>query len=109
MGAAAYLYWRRQAELVEWEWYVPWALSIGANVLALVALSAEAYNFFRNLEHVNSLASHEARNGLLLTLTVVWGTYATGLLAVGFWRRMQLAHIAGMALHRIRHTQAAGV
>ena len=98
MGAAAYLYWRRQAELVEWEWYVPWALSIGANVLALVALSAEAYNFFRNLEHVNSLASHEARNGLLLTLTVVWGTYATGLLAVGFWRRMQLAHIAGMAL-----------
>ena len=98
MGAAAYLYWRRQAELVEWEWYVPWALSIGANVLALVALSAEAYNFFRNLEHVNSLASHEARNGLLLTLTAVWGTYATGLLAVGFWRRMQLAHIAGMAL-----------
>ena len=35
---------------------------------------------------------------MLLTLTVVWGTYATGLLAVGFWRRMQLAHIAGMAL-----------
>ena len=98
MGVAAFLYWRRQAELFEWEWYAPWALSVGANVLALVALSAEAYNFFSNLEHVNSLASHEARNGLLLTLTVVWGTYATGLLAVGFWRRMQLAHIAGMAL-----------
>ena len=98
MAVAAFLYWRRQSEIEKWEWFMPWALSIGANILALGTLSYEAFNIFRDLEHNHGLATHEAANGILLSYTSIWATYGTGLLGVALWRGMHLARLAGMGL-----------
>ena len=98
VAVAAFLYWRRQSEVEEWEWFMPWALSIGANVLVIGTLSYEAFNIFRDLDHNHGMASHEAGNGLLLSYTAIWATYGTGLLGVALWRGMGLARLAGMGL-----------
>jgi uncharacterized membrane protein len=60
----------------------------------LLLLSAEAYSYCA--ETIDP--PERARWVGLMSISVVWGVYATALLAVGFWRRFRALRVAGLAL-----------
>jgi len=75
-------------------------LIVAANVLALVALSAEAVGYFE-ARSVTGAAAAELRDLSLakqLSLSVVWALYGAGLLLVGRVRRSRLLRLMALAL-----------
>jgi uncharacterized membrane protein len=83
----------------EGESVVP-VLVVGANVLALVALSAEAVGFFEARGASGADAARLRDLGLAkqLSLSVVWALYGAGLLLAGSARRARLLRLLGLAL-----------
>lgn len=76
------------------------ALVVVANVLALVALSAEAVGFFEARGTGGADAERLRDLGLAkqLSLSVVWALYGAGLLLAGSARRARLLRLLGLAL-----------
>jgi uncharacterized membrane protein len=77
------------------------ALVVAANVLMIVALSAEAYGYFESRRAL--AAADEARLRDLelakqLSLSVVWALYGAGLLIVGRVRRSRPLRLMALAL-----------
>ena len=101
-AAAVRLYARGGDEsLSEGERSVVPALVVVANVLALVALSAEAVGYFESSR--GALAADAARLRDLelakrLSLSVVWALYGAGLLAAGRVWRSRLLRLMALAL-----------
>lgn len=75
-------------------------LIVGANVLALVALSAEAVGFFeaRAVAGADAAGLREVALSKQLSLSVVWALYGAGLLLAGRARRARLLRLLGLAL-----------
>ncbi|HEX8685143.1 MAG TPA: DUF2339 domain-containing protein, partial [Pyrinomonadaceae bacterium] len=75
-------------------------LIVGANVLALVALSAEAVGFFgaRAAAGADAAGLRDVALARQLSLSVVWALYGAGLLAAGYARRARLLRLLGLAL-----------
>jgi uncharacterized membrane protein len=75
-------------------------LVVGANVLALVALSAEAVGFFeaRGTGGADEAALRDLSLAKQLSLSVVWALYGAGLLLAGSARRARLLRLLGLAL-----------
>jgi uncharacterized membrane protein len=99
-GFAARLY-ARSDKLREGERAVVPALVVAANVLAVVALSAEAFGYFDS--KLAAAAGDAARVRDLelakqLSLSVVWALYGGGLLLAGRVRRAQLLRVMALAL-----------
>jgi uncharacterized membrane protein len=76
------------------------ALVVVANVLALVALSAEAVGYFESRRVLDADAAVQRDVGLAkqLSLSVVWALYGAGLLLVGRVRRSRLLRLMALAL-----------
>jgi uncharacterized membrane protein len=76
------------------------ALIVGANVLALVALSAEAVGFFeaRGAGGADEASLRDLGLAKQLSLSVVWALYGAGLLLAGSARRARLLRLLGLAL-----------
>lgn len=86
--------------------------TVAANVFAIVALSAQAAGYYdaktaAELDHAGAMAlwsndfTVRLRNLSLakqLSLSVVWGLYASGLLIAGRLRRLLLLRVMGLAL-----------
>jgi hypothetical protein len=69
--------------------------ALAAGLVALLALlSAEAYSFCRDVI-VEPVAGVRAGQ---MSITVVWGVFAAGLLVAGFWRRWRPLRLAGLGL-----------
>ncbi|MBI4339187.1 MAG: DUF2339 domain-containing protein, partial [Chloroflexi bacterium] len=100
--AAGYLYHRWRGVVQEWEGQMGLFLLGVANLLTLWILSAEAIRYFdaRALAALPSprRAYLDAENGKLLALTVLWGVYALGLLALAQARGSRYLRWAGLAL-----------
>lgn len=79
---------------------VPPVLIVVANVLALVALSAEAVGFFeaRRVAGADAAVLREVALSKQLSLSVVWALYGAGLLLAGRARRARLLRLLGLAL-----------
>jgi uncharacterized membrane protein len=75
-------------------------LIVAANVLALVALSAEAVGFFeaRAVADADAAGRREVALSKQLSLSVVWALYGAGLLLAGRARRARLLRLLGLAL-----------
>ncbi|HEX8282402.1 MAG TPA: DUF2339 domain-containing protein [Pyrinomonadaceae bacterium] len=75
-------------------------LIVGANVLALVALSAEAVGFFeaRAAAGADAAGLRDTALAKQLSLSVVWALYGAGLLLAGYVRRARLLRLLGLAL-----------
>ena len=75
-------------------------LIVAANVLALVALSAEAVGYFeaRTLADAGYEALRDLMLAKQLSLSVVWALYGAGLLVAGYARRSRLLRLLGLAL-----------
>ncbi|HEY0169810.1 MAG TPA: DUF2339 domain-containing protein [Pyrinomonadaceae bacterium] len=75
-------------------------LIVAANVLALVALSAEAVGFFeaRAVAGADAAGLREVALSKQLSLSVVWALYGAGLLLAGRARRARLLRLLGLAL-----------
>ena len=75
-------------------------LIVAANVLTLVALSAEAVGFFesRTLAGDDQTRLRDLGLAKQLSLSVVWALYGAGLLLVGGARRARLPRLLGLAL-----------
>ena len=68
---------------------------IGIGIAGLfLLLSVETYAYFIDAIADRSRAGWVA----LMALSIVWGLYATALLAVGFWRRVRWVRFTGLAL-----------
>ena len=84
--------------------------TVAANLLAIVALSAQAAGYYEakiaeEFSRAGGLVSNEFEERLQnlalakqLSLSVVWGLYASGLLVVGQLRRLLLLRVMGLAL-----------
>ena len=84
--------------------------TVAANLLAIVALSAQAAGYYEakiaeEFSRAGGLVSNEFEERLQnlalakqLSLSVVWGLYASGLLIVGQLRRLVLLRVMGLAL-----------
>ena len=100
LNVAGVFYWAwtcfRLAEADPWRpLWKPLAWAAGA--LLLIVLSVESYTF---CEHA---AGDSARSGWMaqMALSLVWGLYALGLLALGFWKRLAPARYVALALFGI--------
>jgi uncharacterized membrane protein len=60
----------------------------------LLLLSAEAYSYCADTID-NYTSAYRAGQ---MSVTVIWGVYAAGLLAIGFWRRVRALRLAGLGL-----------
>ncbi|HWS88851.1 MAG TPA: DUF2339 domain-containing protein [Pyrinomonadaceae bacterium] len=99
-AAAVRLYARAGAGVTDEERSVVPALVVVANVLALVALSAEAVGYFesRRVPGAEAAAQREVELAKQLSLSVVWALYGAGLLLVGRVRRSRLLRLMALAL-----------
>ena len=86
-------------------------LIVAANVLAIVALSAQAAGYYEAkiaeelrrsvvMSESDSFAERLLDLGLAkqLSLSVVWGLYASGMLIAGQKRRLRMLRLMGLAL-----------
>lgn len=76
-------------------------LVAGANLLALVALSAEALGYYASQMGVKGMTSETLgvlRLGQQLSLSVVWAIYGGGMLTVGIARRSRLLRVMALLL-----------
>ena len=99
-GAAARFYARDGGRAEEGPAALP-ALIVGANLLALVALSAEAFGYFEARRPAVPETDESLRDvGLAkqLSLSVIWAVYGAGLLLTGRARRARLLRLMGLAL-----------
>ena len=99
---AAYLVYRQRHTLVPGERVLFPTLVAVANVVALWMLTDDLIRFFDGRELV--LGTNQS-DGLLLSLTALWATYAAGLLAVALWKRVRLVRLAGVALLAVTATK----
>jgi len=100
---AAFLYRRQRNRLKEWEVNVALLLVGVANVFTLWVLSAEVISYFdsRALASIRPgvpLGRQDADNGILLSLSVLWATYAVGLMAVALGRHSRILRWLGLGL-----------
>lgn len=101
LGLVIYLYGRAGEEVSEQERGAVPALVVGANVLAIVALSAEASGHYQAAMRQTGLAESALRDLRLsrgLSLSVVWAVYGGALLAYGHLRGRRLQRLMGLAL-----------
>ena len=100
---AAFLYRRQRNRLKEWEVNVALLLVGVANVFTLWVLSAEVISYFdsRALASIRPgvpLGRQDADNGILLSLSVLWATYAVGLMAVALGTHSRILRWLGLGL-----------
>ncbi|HLJ29863.1 MAG TPA: DUF2339 domain-containing protein [Candidatus Angelobacter sp.] len=83
--------------------YVEWA-GIGLNLLALIALTGEAYHYFnRQQSHLNPFTGYSgsyrqldlARN---FSYSAIWLVYGVGLMVFGFWKKTAFVRWQALAL-----------
>jgi uncharacterized membrane protein len=99
-GFAARLY-ARSGKIGEGERAVVPALVVAANLLAVVALSAEAFGYFDSKLAADAGDAARVRDLELakqLSLSVVWALYGGGLLMAGRVRRSQPLRVMALAL-----------
>jgi uncharacterized membrane protein len=98
--AVAVRLYARGENLSDEEYAVVPALVVIANILALVALSAEAVGYFESHRDLGADAGIQRDVGLAkqLSLSVVWALYGAGLLLVGRVRRSRLLRLMALAL-----------
>jgi hypothetical protein len=74
--------------------YLSKGILAAAGLFPLALLSVEAYSYC-----LDTIASRrKARWTAQMALSVVWGVYAVGILAIGFWRRVREVRIAALCL-----------
>ena len=100
---AAFLYRRQRNGLKEWEVNVALLLVGVANVFTLWVLSAEVISYFdsRALASIRPgvpLGRQDADNGIFLSLSVLWATYAVGLMAVALGTHSRILRWLGLGL-----------
>lgn len=95
---AARLY-AREPKLGEERSVVP-VLIVVANVLALVALSAEAAGYFDSgaAGGADAARTHDLKLAKQLSLSVIWAVYGAGLLTAGSVWRVRLLRLMGLLL-----------
>ncbi len=70
-------------------------IGISAGMAGLLALlSAEAYRYCHDTIEDYTSACRAGQ----MSVTVIWGVYAAGLLVIGFWRRLRVLRLAGLGL-----------
>jgi len=70
-------------------------LGLSAGMVGLLSLlSSEAYSYCTDTIS-NYTSAYRAGQ---MSVTVIWGVYAAGLLAIGFWRRLRVLRLAGLGL-----------
>ncbi|HXM97233.1 MAG TPA: DUF2339 domain-containing protein [Candidatus Dormibacteraeota bacterium] len=77
------------------------AAAVGANLLALIALTWEASDFFNRQLSPNGYGSvlyHEISVARGFTYSAIWLIYGAGLMAFGFWERSALARWQALLL-----------
>ncbi|MEX2430396.1 MAG: DUF2339 domain-containing protein [Dehalococcoidia bacterium] len=88
----AYLYHSQEGTKDEWERQLTLVLGMTAAALTLAAFSAEAIAYF------DSTRQPETEQAKQLALTLLWGSYAAGLIAVGILWRITAVRLAGAGL-----------
>jgi len=73
---------------------------VAANLLAVIALSAEAYGYFaKQKDSVEAIYnSHTIRLAQQLSLSLVWIVYGGAMLIVGISRRRRLLRLMALGL-----------
>ena len=97
---AGVVYWRNRHLSETWEHATVPVLLIVANLLTLGLFSLEIVGYFGNkaVQADRFLDDRNAENGMLLTLTAVWGIYGFIVLAVGLAFQLRLARWGGLVL-----------
>jgi uncharacterized membrane protein len=101
LGFAIWLYSKNDTIKIEERQGAIYALTIALNVLALVALSAEALGYFAKQLSRPDLVTTDIRDLRLaqqLSLSVIWAVYGGAMLTLGILRRNQLLRIMALLL-----------
>jgi uncharacterized membrane protein len=89
---AAHLLWRRRTELTEEESpLVPWLIG-AANLLTLVFVSVDLWEFSRQVW------STDGQGAAKLSLSLFWTLYAFAAVSVGIWKRIRPVRLFAMGL-----------
>lgn len=97
----AWLYWRAQAIDESERLLVIPLLMIGANILAVVALSAEAFGYYERIISAPDFNPENWRDYRLmqqLSLSVIWTVYSGVLLTIGILKRQVLLRVMALIL-----------
>jgi uncharacterized membrane protein len=76
----------------------PVALFVGANLLLLIALSAESSGYFEGRIGRQGSGTQDLELARQLSLSMIWMVYGGALLAIGILRRSKLMRLMGLAL-----------
>lgn len=99
LAVGAWFYWKAEDIDRDERTFVATALVLIANLLAVIALSAEAAGYFdRGLAIVRGPAGAELENTKQLTLSVLWSIYATIALIIGINRGAKLIRWGALIL-----------
>lgn len=116
LSAAGWLYRQYKATVSDKEYQFVKAIVVCANLLILIALSAEVVDFYnakinalprpqpaggygsRAYPSFNSDAYRGLRQWESITLSMLWAVYAVGVIAVGFARKSRLLRVGGILL-----------
>jgi len=92
-GAGAWMLWRRKAEVTPTEASLPAILAVVANLIALVFLSLDLWQYVGV-----KLPPATRTSAQQLSLSIFWCVYALGGVSVGFWRRTRPVRVFSMGL-----------
>lgn len=99
LAVSAWFYWKAEAIDKSERTFVATSLILVANLLAVIALSAEAAGHFdRSLATVHGRAGAELENTKQLALSVLWSIYATIALVIGIKRGAKLIRWGALSL-----------
>ncbi|HKG23393.1 MAG TPA: DUF2339 domain-containing protein [Blastocatellia bacterium] len=76
----------------------PVALFVGANLLLLIALSAESSGYFEGRIHRQQDGTQDLELARQLSLSMIWMVYGGVLLTIGILRRSKLLRLMGLTL-----------
>jgi uncharacterized membrane protein len=101
MGLAAYLYSRGDKPIPVDKTFMAVSLLITANLLAIILLSVEAYDYFRHLRAEGVIQQNIYRYAQQLSLSIIWALYATALIVAGIWKKNKPLRYMALALFTI--------
>ncbi len=101
MALSAYFFAAKKEAMSPENKFIAGGLLIAANLLAIVLLSAEAYDYFRYLHFQNRIPRSVLRYGQQLSLSIIWTLYSASLIAIGIRKGYRPIRYMALALFAI--------
>ncbi len=101
MALSAYFFAQKKGQMPIENRFLVGGLLLAANFLAIILLSAEAYDYLKHLRLQKEISGNAARYAQQLSLSLIWMLYATFLIVVGFRKGYKPMRYMALALFAV--------